>query len=142
MQREQRRVDLDRQVLAAAERAADAGEMDADLLLGQAEARRDLLAVDMQPLRRDVDVDAALAVRHGEPGLGAEERLILDAELVRALDDDVALRVGVAVDDPHRAQDVRPRIVAGSGRRVRRRSGCSGSDSVARSGSTIGASGS
>ena len=110
VQREQRRVNLDRQILAAAERAADAGEMDADLLLGQAETRRDLLAVDVQPLRGDVDVDAALAVRNGEPGLGAEERLILDAELVRALDDDVAPRVGVAVDDPHRAQDVRPRV--------------------------------
>ena len=82
MQREQRGVDLHREVLAPAERAADAGEVDPDLLRGQGQAGRDLLAVDVQPLRRDVDVDAALAVRHGEPGLRPEERLVLRAELV------------------------------------------------------------
>ena len=60
-------MDLDRQVLTASERAADAGEVDPNLLLGQAETRRNLLAVDVQPLRGDVDVDAALAVRDGEP---------------------------------------------------------------------------
>ena len=119
VQREQRRVDLDRQVLAAAERAADAGEVDPHLLLGQAEARRDLLAVDVQPLRGDVDVDAALGVRDGEPRLRSEERLILAAELVLAFDDDVALRVGVAVDDPHRAHDVRARVVQVVVERVR-----------------------
>ena len=36
----------------------------------------------MQPLRRDVDVDAALAVRDGEARLGPEERLILRGGLV------------------------------------------------------------
>ena len=83
VQREQRAVDLHREVLAAAERAADAGEVDAHLLERQAEARRDLRAVDVQPLRRDVDVDAALAVGHREPRLGAEERLVLDADARR-----------------------------------------------------------
>ena len=86
MQREQRAVDLHREVLAPAERAADAGEVDAHLLERQPEARRDLAAVDVQPLRGDVDVDAALAVGHREPGLGAEERLVLAAELVGAGD--------------------------------------------------------
>ena len=84
VQREQRAVDLHRHVLAAAERAADAGEVDAHLLERQAEAGRDLRAVDVQPLGRDVDVDPALAVGHREPGLGAEERLVLDAGLVDA----------------------------------------------------------
>ena len=92
VQREHRAVDLHGEVLAAAEGAADAGEVDADAVRGQAEARRDLVAVDVQPLRRDVDVDAALAVRDGEARLGAEEGLVLDAELVRALDGDVARR--------------------------------------------------
>ena len=63
MQREHRRVDLHREVLAAAERAADAGEVDPHLLGLEAQTRRDLVAVDVEPLRRDVDVDAALAVR-------------------------------------------------------------------------------
>ena len=84
-------MDLHREVLAAAERAADAGEVDPHLLERQPEAGRDLAAVDVQPLRRDVDVDAALAVGHREPGLGAEERLVLAAELVDAGDGDVAL---------------------------------------------------
>ena len=90
VQREQRGVDLHRDVLAAAERAADAGEVDAHPLEREAEARRDLGPVDVEPLRRDVDVDAALAVRHREPRLGAEEGLILDARLVDALDGDLA----------------------------------------------------
>ena len=76
-EREQRSVDLHREVLAPAERAADAGEVDPHLLGREVEARRDLLAIDVEPLRRDVDVDAALAVRDRDPRLGAEERLIL-----------------------------------------------------------------
>ena len=83
MERQQRAVDLHREVLAPAERAADPGEVDPHLLGPQAEARRDLVAVDVEPLGRDVDVDAALAVRDGEPGLGAEEGLVLDRQLVR-----------------------------------------------------------
>ena len=112
VEREQRPVDLHREVLASAERAAHAGEVDPHLLGLEAEAGRDLVAVDMQPLRRDVDVDTALAVRDGEPRLGPEERLILDAELVDAAHDDVAGRVGIAVPDHHVPHDVRPRIVA------------------------------
>ena len=87
-------MDLHREVLAPAERAADAGEVDAHLLLLEPEARRDLVAVDVQPLRRDVDVHAALTVGDGEPGLGAEERLVLDPELVDAADEDVARASG------------------------------------------------
>ncbi len=112
VEREQRGVDLHREVLPAAERAADSRQVDAHLLDREPEARRDLVAVDVEPLRCHVDVDAALAVRDREARLGAEERLILDAELVDALDDDVPGRVGIAVADHHVPDDVRPRIVA------------------------------
>ena len=45
----------------------------------------------MQPLRRDEQLDAAAAgVGHGERRLEAEERLVLHADLVVALDDHVA----------------------------------------------------
>ena len=74
VQREQRGVDLHREVLAAAERAAHAGEVDPHLLRLEPEAGRDLVAVDVQPLRGDVDVDAALAVRDREPRLRARGR--------------------------------------------------------------------
>ena len=86
VEREHGGVDLHREVLAAAEGAAHAGEVDPHLLGREAEARRHLVAVDVEPLRRDVDVDAALAVRDREPRLGAEEGLILARELVRPLD--------------------------------------------------------
>ena len=66
VEREHRGVDLHREVLAAAEGAADAGEVDPHLLGREAEARRHLVAIDVEPLRRDVDVDAALAVRNRE----------------------------------------------------------------------------
>ena len=111
VQCQQRTVQLHRQVLTAAERAADTGEVDADLLRLQVEAGRDLVAVDVQPLRGDVDVDAALPVRHREPRLGAEERLILDPDLVDTGDGHVALGLGIAVPDHERAHDVRTRIV-------------------------------
>ena len=40
------------------------------------------------------------------PGLGPEEGLVLHADLVGPLDDDVALGGGVAVADRHAAHDV------------------------------------
>ena len=54
-----------------------------------AEAGRDLVAIDVQPLRRDVDVDAAFAVRDRDARLRPEERLILLADVVHAFDGDV-----------------------------------------------------
>ena len=105
-------MDLHREVLPAPERAADACEVDPHLLFRQPQARRDLVAVDVEPLRRDVDVDAALAVRNGQARLRAEERLILDPELVVALDRDLAFGIRVAAGDPHVPHDVGPRVVA------------------------------
>lgn len=114
-QRQQAGVDLHRQVLAAAERAADAGERHTDLVLGEAQDRGDLLEVGVQPLGGDVELDAAVLGRHGEAGLRAEEGLVLHAEGVLALDDEVGLLgglVGVAADDRLSVHDVRVRDMA------------------------------
>ena len=82
---------LQADVLAGAERAADAAEHEPHLLVGQAEAGGDLLAVLVQPLGGDVQLDAGAAgVGHRQRRLQPEERLVLHADLVRALDDDVA----------------------------------------------------
>ena len=105
-------MDLHREVLAPAERASDPGEVDPHLLRLEPEAGRDLVAVDVNPLRRHVDVHAALAVGHGQARLGPEEGLVLLAELVDAADRDVALGLRVAVRDHDRPEDVRPRVVA------------------------------
>ncbi len=113
-QRQQAGVDLHRQVLAATEGAADAGQRHADLALGQAEDGRDLAQVGVQPLGGDVEVDAAVLVRHRETRLGAEEGLVLHAEGVLAPDDEVGLRggfCGVAADDRLAVHDVRVRDV-------------------------------
>ena len=107
MQREQRTVHLHRQVLAAAERPADTGEMDPHLLDRKTEARCDLRPVDVQPLRGDVDVDAAFAVGHRNARLGPEEGLILAPDLVDALDADLPRRLGIAVPDHQAPHDVR-----------------------------------
>ena len=85
------------QVLAAAERAAHPGQRQPDLLRRQAERRADLPLVHVQPLGGDVQVDAAVLGRHGQPGLRAEERLVLHADLVLAGDHDVGHRVRVAL---------------------------------------------
>ena len=81
-QREHAGVDLHREVLAPAERAADPAERQPHRLGREAEALRHLVAVDVQPLRRDVQLDAAGAVRHREARLGAEEGLVLHPDLV------------------------------------------------------------
>ena len=99
-------MDLHREVLAAAERAADAAHAQPHLVVREAEALGDLVAVDVQPLRGDVQVDAALVVRDREAGLGAEEGLVLHPDLVGAGDDDRRGRVRVAVVDPQVAQRV------------------------------------
>ena len=111
-EREQRGVKLDREVLPASERAPDTGQVDPHLLRLEPEAGRDLVAVDVEPLRRDVDVDPALAVRDRDAGLRAEEGLVLLAELVVAGDGDVARGVGVAPPDRQRANDVRASVLA------------------------------
>lgn len=114
-QRQQAGVDLHRQVLAAAEGAADAGERHPDLVLGQAEDGGDLLEVRVQPLGGDVQLDATVLAGHGETGLGAEEGLVLHAEGVFALDDEVGLLRGlfdVAADDRLAVHDVRVGDVA------------------------------
>lgn len=111
-QRQQTGVDLHRQVLAAAEGPADAGQRHAHLALGQAEDGRDLAQVGVQPLGGDVEVDATVLVRHGETRLGAEECLVLHAEGVLAPDDEVGLLRGlldVTAEDRLPVHDVRVR---------------------------------
>ncbi len=105
-------MDLDGQILAPAERAAHAGEVDPHHVGRKVEARRDLVAVDVEPLRRDVNVDAALPVRDRDARLRAEERLVLLADVVDPRHRDVALDVRVAAPNHDRANDVRPRVVA------------------------------
>jgi hypothetical protein len=104
VEREHAGVDLHREVLAAAEGAAHARERQPHLLGGQVEAGGDLALIRVQPLRRDEQVDAAVLAGDREAGLGAEEGLVLHADLVVAADDHVRLRAGrlhVAVHDAH-----------------------------------------
>src|SRR5205814_8933903 len=91
--------------------AAPCGMAPPPVALGS-EAGRDLVAGDVQPLPRDVDVDAAFSVGDREPGLRAQEGLVLDAELVDARDGDLGLRIRVAVADHDRAHDVRTGVIA------------------------------
>ncbi len=111
VQGKQRAVHLHRKILASSERPADAGEVDPHLVEWQIEARRDLRTVDVQPLSRDVDVDAAFPVRNSEPRLRPEERLVLDAEVVDTAHGDIARGIRIAMTDHHVADDVRSRIV-------------------------------
>src|SRR5207249_2558506 len=81
-----------REILPGAECAAYARHREPNLLQRQPEDTRQLLLVDVQPLGRDAEVDAALAVRNREPRLGAQRRLVLHADLVLALDHHVGAR--------------------------------------------------
>ena len=98
---------LQRDVLPPAERPAGASEHETHLVLRETEAGGGLLAVLVQPLRRDEELHpraAGIGQRKGR--LGAEERLVLHADLVRALDDERTRRVGVAAPDRLMADDV------------------------------------
>ncbi len=86
------------------------GQLEPDLLGPQPEGRADLALVDVQPLGGDVEVDAADAVGDGEPGLGAEERLVLHADLVVAGDDDLGGGLRVAGADLDVADQVAARV--------------------------------
>ncbi len=97
---EQTRVDLQADVLACTERPADTAEHETHRVDREIETCRDLGAVLVQPLRGDVQLDTAAArIGDGERRFETEERLVLHADLVRALDDDVAGRRGVAAHD-------------------------------------------
>ena len=74
---------------------------------GRSEAGGDLVAVLVQPLGGDEQLDAGAArVGQRQSRLQPEERLVLHAELVRALDDDLADERLVAADDALMADDV------------------------------------
>src|SRR4029077_9625 len=81
------------------------------LLERQVEAPFDLRPVDVKPLRRDVDVDAALTIGNREARLGAEAGLILPSARVDAAHRTLALALGVAVLDHAMPYAVRARIV-------------------------------
>jgi hypothetical protein len=118
-QREQAGVHLHGQVLAGAERPARPRRDEPHLRGLEGQAGGDLVAVGVQPLRGDVQVDAAVGPRHREPALGPERRLVLGADRVLAADHDLGLvRVGVhvAVQDGQVAQDVAARVQEGGGR--------------------------
>ena len=65
-QRQQADVDLEADVLAGPERPAHAAQRHADLLGRQAEAGGDLVAVGVEPLGGDEQLDAAVARRDGQ----------------------------------------------------------------------------
>jgi hypothetical protein len=60
----------------------------------------------MEPLGRDQEFDAAIGKRSGQARFRSEERLILHAEFVGALDLELAGDVDVTVTDHEVADDV------------------------------------
>ncbi len=103
-------MDLHGQVFARAERAADAGQHQAHLVRGHVQAGRDLRLVHVQPLGGHVQVDPAVLGGHRQAGLGAEERLVLHADLVTAGDHEAGRRLRVSPPDPHVPDQVAARV--------------------------------
>ncbi len=97
---------LHRKVLARPEGAADSGHRQAHLLRRETQDAGQLILVDVQPLRSDVEVDAARTVGDGKARLGSQRRLVLHADHVLALHDHVRASVLVAVTDLDVAKQV------------------------------------
>jgi hypothetical protein len=85
---------------------AHPGQRDPYLVLGQAQARRDLAAVGVQPLGGHEQVHAAVVGGHGQAGLRAEEGLILHADLILAGHHHGRDGAGVPATDPDVPQHV------------------------------------
>ena len=117
VQGQKAQVDLQRQVLAGAERPAHPGQGEAHLLLVDPQARRDLLSVDVQPLGGYEQLHAAVVIGQGQARLGAHEGLILHAHLVGALHHHLAGCVLVAVADVDLPKDVAAGVDGGRGGR-------------------------
>src|SRR5438067_2844417 len=118
-QRQQAGMDLHADILARAEGAADAGEVEAYLCRWQIEAGGQLLEIGVQPLRGDEEIDATVGGGNRQARFGTEGRLVLHAGLVHPLHPDVGGRAGVAMDDREGAHNVALRMDRW-GRRVER----------------------
>jgi hypothetical protein len=104
---EEARVHLEADVLPSSERPTHATEDKANFFFWKCEAFRNLLAVLMEPLGGDVQLDSGVAwVWNCEGCFEAEECLILHADLVRAFDLNFTDDVCVSTDDPLVTEDV------------------------------------
>ena len=111
-------VDLHVYVLARAEGAAHAGQVQPDLVLWQSEAGCDLLPVYVQPLRGDIYVHSAVLGRHGQPRLRPQCGLVLHGGLVITLHPDICRGcAGVTMHNMDMAQHVPPFVQSGRLRR-------------------------
>ena len=77
--------DLDRGVLAPAERATDRGVDHPHVVEGEVEGVGDLLGVLVGPLAGDLDGDPSVVVDVGEPGFGLEVGVLLVGQLIGRL---------------------------------------------------------
>src|SRR5262252_7482255 len=82
---------LDREVLAAAERPADGGVANDDLLFGELEHGGELAAILVQPLPCRLDDHTLLRINPGDASFGLEEGVLLPRGLEVAFEDDVGL---------------------------------------------------
>ena len=91
---------LQADVFAGAERSAHAAEHQPDRLRLETQTISDLLAIFVQPLGGNVQLDSpTTGVRYSERRLEPEKRLVLHSEFVGALDDHVTHQRLVAADD-------------------------------------------
>ena len=105
---EEGEVDLDGQVLLAAEPSTNEGAADPDPVVRHSDRVRDRPEV-LDHLRRDADVDDAVLVQPREAHLGLEEGVLLERRAEGVLDDEVRsreARVEVALADPAFGDDV------------------------------------
>ena len=105
---EQREIDLDGQVLLAAEAAAHQRAAHADLVVRHAEGVGDGPEV-LDHLGRDADVDHVVLVHPGEAHLRLQEGVLLERRFVGVLDDQVGpgeARLGIALLDLALGDDV------------------------------------
>ena len=100
-------MDLKRDVLSSTEGTANPTQGQLDSFLIDTEAGRDLATILMKPLGRHKKLHPrAVGVGNGDGCLETEERLILHADLVGALNDDLTDEIAVTSDDPLMSNEI------------------------------------
>ena len=108
---QQTTVHLQADVLSRSEGTAHTAEHEANSLDGETKTRSNLFLVLVKLLRRDVKFDAtAVCIGNGHRSFESEECLVLHADLIITLDDDVTFDGGVTVHDALMSKDVAVRV--------------------------------
>jgi hypothetical protein len=92
-------MDLDTQIFTRPKGATDTCKVNTNLVLGQVQAGSDLATVNVEPLRSDIQLDAAIAGRNGKASFRTKRSLVLHTGFVVTINGDIVRSIRIAMND-------------------------------------------